>query len=320
MRDDDMVFVWILIGIIVTLLGAFVLPNIFIWRKRIKDKKIDKKVLKYFKTAEFSKIKNDILNDVIEFNDLNLYLGELKQQIPSIGINEIIPKKKVLSKDVSKKFVYECNSDIIDYAKYSAFACLCEKFDINVSCLPKFEEMYNIFLSIENGTNLLKEKRAYIFSKISCKIPDYVKVDLDTLYEKLHFDKINEDIYFPKYTFKSRNQNIDIILNKENLVKLIKYLSDKNKTTPTMSEEFRTNILKRDYYTCCSCGRNNLVDITLFLGISPIKSMKYGGKIEEDNYETLCWYCNREKFRKSNIVIKLKPIKQPKKQRIRLRL
>ena len=307
MKDDQMVFVWILIGTIVTLLGVFVLPNIFIWRKNSKGKKIDKKILKYFRTPEFSNIKSMVLQDVIAFNEYNSYLGELKQRIPSLGSHEI--KVKKLNKDISRKYLYECDENTINYAKNSSFLCLCEKFDIIPSDITqsKLEEMYNIYLSIEDGIEILKNFRSNIISQISSKIPNYVKEDIDTLYERLHFEPLNNDIYFPKYTFKNNKQTIDVILNKDNLIKFMKFISNNTNNECIMSTNFRTSVLKRDNYTCCKCNANNIIDKNLSLEISLIKPINLGGKIDFNNYETLCWKCSREKALKSGTIIKLTP-------------
>ena len=329
MRDDDMVFVWILIGSIITIIGVFVLPNILIWNKKSHTNKVNKKALKYFKTKEFITLRDKILNDVIEFNNFNLYLGELKCRLPNIGSNEV-SVKKILTKDVSKKHIINCNYETLQKAKEQPFDTICDQFNIKISNITfkKLEELYNMYMSIEMGHKLLKEKRAYIISKITSQLPEYAKEDINLLYDKLHFDYIDDDNYYPHYIFKCKNQQIDIIFNTDNLIKFINYLATQLQVTPVMNKEFRSNILKRDGFTCSYCKATNLIDVTLLFELIPKKSITLGGNIEPNNYETICWKCSKERVNNSTNTIKLNPIKpvikfnikKKKKNRIRLKL
>jgi hypothetical protein len=52
----------------------------------------------------------------------------------------------------------------------------------------------------------------------------------------------------------------------------------------------RYAILKRDDFKCCSCGNKEYLEIDHIIPVSK------GGKNEEENLQTLCYYCNRGKF------------------------
>lgn len=64
------------------------------------------------------------------------------------------------------------------------------------------------------------------------------------------------------------------------------------------NNSLRYDIMKRDNFRCCLCGRSPATDTTIELEIDHIKSIKNGGKNTEDNLQTLCRECNIGKANK----------------------
>jgi hypothetical protein len=64
------------------------------------------------------------------------------------------------------------------------------------------------------------------------------------------------------------------------------------KTIPT---ELRWQILKRDRYRCCACGRSPATHPHLSLEIDHIRPLARGGSNAKSNLQTLCNECNRGK-------------------------
>ncbi|WP_334290864.1 HNH endonuclease [Oribacterium sp. P6A1] len=62
-----------------------------------------------------------------------------------------------------------------------------------------------------------------------------------------------------------------------------------------MTNKLRQFIKKRDNYNCRFCGNSTHKEPNLLLEIDHIIPVAKGGLTEENNLQTLCWKCNRNK-------------------------
>lgn len=65
------------------------------------------------------------------------------------------------------------------------------------------------------------------------------------------------------------------------------------------NNSLRYDIMKRDLFKCCLCGRSPANNPNISLEIDHIISINKGGKNTEDNLQTLCRDCNIGKSNKS---------------------
>lgn len=65
-----------------------------------------------------------------------------------------------------------------------------------------------------------------------------------------------------------------------------------------MSKDLRFEILTRDNFTCCICGRSRLDNKDIKLEVDHKLPISQGGKTIESNLWTLCFECNHGKLNK----------------------
>ena len=65
-----------------------------------------------------------------------------------------------------------------------------------------------------------------------------------------------------------------------------------------MTSKLRQQIKERDKFTCKYCGNSTSAEPNLLLEIAHIVPVSKGGCTVEDNLQTLCWKCNRQKSNK----------------------
>ena len=173
-----------------------------------------------------------------------------------------------------------------------------------------FTSALNNFSAVEQGKQLLNNKKKIILDSIWNEVPWLIKTFSKSKFEKkLGFKPIDfSQLYFPTYTFNyissggNSSMHTDITLNIENLNKFVVYLSELVKFRKSvagqralMTSSLREKIKKRDKYTCKNCKNNLEKEPNLLLEIDHIIPLSKGGITSEDNLQTLCWKCNRSK-------------------------
>lgn len=281
----------------------------------------------YYKSKSFLAIKESINCYAKECNSLNKHIEELKKihtnnythqtlgQATYSNTSKYNYEKKFLNNIQESNHIVDCSLSVSRNAQREPFKYLCKYFNItaNESTLTYFENILNDFSAAEQGKELLKNKEDEIFATISNKIPYIIKkFDKTNLYKKLGFAPIDfNQLYFPKYTFRyispggNSSNKVDIIFNPNNLNDFIKYLNNKiafnksiQKQRSLMTLELREKIKARDNYTCRSCGISTYKEPHLLLEIDHIIPLSKGGLSYEENLQTLCWKCNRNKGNK----------------------
>lgn len=114
--------------------------------------------------------------------------------------------------------------------------------------------------------------------------------------------------YMLKYTFKYVSSGgyaafkHDVVMDIDNLNRFVKYLSQRIEFKKSvagqralMTSNLRKKIKERDGYKCRNCGASLQNEPNLLLEIDHIIPLSKGGITTEDNLQTLCWRCNRNK-------------------------
>ena len=278
----------------------------------------------YYKGANFQAIKAGIANYTKECNELNEHIEELKKSYDKIytpksyghstytNTSKYKYKKPFLKKDNYSIQTKDVSLSVCRNAKQEPLKYLCKYFEIpkTEETLSYFEQILNDFSSAEQGKELLKAKEEEIMSNISDRIPFLIrKFDKKRLNEKIGFTPIDfNQYYFPKFTFRyispggNSSNTVDVILDLNNLNDLVQYLSDSikfnksaQKQRALMTLDLREKIKSRDNYTCKICGISSMQEPHLLLEIDHIIPISKGGMSTEDNLQTLCWKCNRNK-------------------------
>ena len=254
------------------------------------------------------------MNDHIE--ELKNTYAEFKQTdygtATNVDYSNYNYKRKELKKYTDSKYVYNCSITVCRNAQQQPFKYLCKYFNIkpDEETLNQFEEVLNNFSAVEQGKQLLNNKKKIVLDGIWNEVPWLIKTFSKSKFEKkLGFKPIDfSQLYFPTYTFNyissggNSSMHTDITLNIENLNKFVVYLSELVKFRKSiagqralMTSSLREKIKKRDKYTCKNCKNNLDKEPNLLLEIDHIIPLAKGGITSEDNLQTLCWKCNRRK-------------------------
>ena len=278
---------------------------------------------KYYKSESFIFIKNKIKKYIEECNELNDHIEELKSTYANfkktdygeaVGIDNsrYNYNRKALKNYVNNKYVYNCSITVCRNAQQQPFKYLCKYFNIkpDEETLNEFEEVLNNFSAVEQGKQLLKNKKKLILDGIWNEVPWLIKTFSKKKFEReLGFNEIDfSQLYFPKYSFNyissggNSSMHTDIIMNIDNLNAFVTYLSELVKFRKSvagqralMTSSLREKIKKRDEYTCQKCKNNLDKEPNLLLEIDHKIPLSKGGITSEENLQTLCWKCNRSK-------------------------
>ena len=278
---------------------------------------------RYYQGVEFAQIKKKLQNYIDECNEMNDHIEELKNTYAefkqtdygtatNVDYSNYNYKRKELKKYTDSKYVYNCSITVCRNAQQQPFKYLCKYFNIkpDEETLNQFEEVLNNFSAVEQGKQLLNNKKKIVLDGIWNEVPWLIKTFSKSKFEKkLGFKPIDfSQLYFPTYTFNyissggNSSMHTDITLNIENLNKFVVYLSELVKFRKSiagqralMTSSLREKIKKRDKYTCKNCKNNLDKEPNLLLEIDHIIPLAKGGITSEDNLQTLCWKCNRSK-------------------------
>lgn len=282
--------------------------------------------LHYFNSQKFKEAKESVKKYVDDCNNLNDYIEGLKNPSDVIAKkdfgNSILEdnsvynfQRKELHNFQNNYYTYNCSLQTCRNAQQQPFVYLFKYFNLEKSekILAYFEKMLNDFSSIEESKFYLKNKKAEIFEKIQEKVPFIIRTfRKDKINKELGLPNINfKETYFPIYIFQyispagNVSMKTTIVLNIENLNKLVVYLSENIKWRKSvkgqralMTSKLREKIKQRDSYTCQYCNNSINVEPNLLLEIDHKIPLSKGGITEEENLQTLCWRCNRTKSNK----------------------
>lgn len=281
----------------------------------------NRKILEYYDSADFSKIKETcevLMSTQREFNE---YINEKVQSISQLfgtrvvrseTINEdeynyIRPYKKTIT-----PFTAEVSAAVFASAENNPLEYIVKNFYPNKTMYP--EQIQKLYLLVEELETLREAKQIIENYKVEYQqylgdVPSYImEEDEAGFYSRLGFANIDESVLVVEYKFAYTSgggmaqRSFTIPMTEETIVELIRVLESKltaaafaKEQRTLMTKKLREFIKNRDDFTCCSCGNSTHVEPNLLLEIDHIIPIAKGGCTVEDNLQTLCWKCNRAK-------------------------
>ena len=281
----------------------------------------NKKILAYYESADFAKIKNTcevLMSSQREFNE---YITEKVESLSKLfgtrvirnettnndEYNYIRPYKKTIT-----PFTAEVSAAVFANAENNPLDYVVKNFYPNKSMYP--EQIQKLHLLVEE-LETLKEAKQIIenykkeYQQYLGDVPEYIiKEDEAGFYYRLGFANIDESVLNVEYKFTYTSgggmaqRSFTVPMTEETIVELIRLLESKltasafaKEQRNLMTKKLREHIKKRDNFTCCNCGNSSHSEPNLLLEIDHIIPVAKGGCTVEDNLQTLCWKCNRSK-------------------------
>lgn len=287
--------------------------------ERIVDR--NRKILDYYDSPAFSKIKDTcevLMSSQREFNE---YISEKVESISQLfgtkvvrnstvnddEYNYIRPYKKTIT-----PFTAEVSAAVFSSAENNPLDYIVKNFYDNKAMYP--EQIQKLHLLIEELETLREAKQIIENYKADYQqylgdVPDYIiKEDEAGFYSRLGFAHIDESVLTVEYKFAYTSgggmaqRSFTVPMTEEIIVELIRTLESKLTASAfkkeqrlLMTRKLREFIKNRDNFTCCTCGNSTHKEPNLLLEIDHIIPVAKGGCTVEDNLQTLCWKCNRAK-------------------------
>lgn len=296
----------------------------FIFRIRSEIDKIvitNQKVLEYYESPSFSKIKDTcevLMSTQREFNE---YITEKVQSISQLfgtrvvrnetthddEYNYIRPYKKTIT-----PFTAEVSATVFASAENNPLEYVVKYFYPNKKSYPEqIQKLYRLVEELEtlrDAKQIIENYKAE-YQQYLGDVPNFImKYDEAGFYSKLGFANIDESVLVVEYKFSYTSgggmaqRSFTVPMTEETIIELIKMLENKltasafaKEQRALMTKKLREFIKNRDNFTCCNCGNSTHKEPNLLLEIDHIIPVAKGGCTVEDNLQTLCWKCNRAK-------------------------
>lgn len=281
----------------------------------------NKKILDYYASADFKKLKNTCDTLMSSQREFNQYITEKIQSISKLFGTRVLRNETVVDDEYDyirpyKKnitpFTAEVSSTVFESAENNPLDYVVKYFYHDKSMYPEqirklqllVEELETLREAKQIIDNYKNEYRQYIGD-----VPGYVlENDEAGFYSRLGFAYIDERVLTVEYRFSYTSNGgfaqryFTVPMTEDTIVKLIEILENKltskefaKEQRLLMTKKLRDSIKTRDNYTCCLCGNSIYQEPNLLLEIDHIKPVSKGGMTEESNLQTLCWKCNRSK-------------------------
>ncbi|MCR4703663.1 MAG: HNH endonuclease [Saccharofermentans sp.] len=290
--------------------------------RKITDK--NTRILEYYASDEFAKIKltcDTLMNTQREFNE---YIDEKVKSISELFGTNVIRNETTNEDEFNyihtyKKsitpFTAEVSSTVFASAENNPLDYVVKHFYPNKGRYP--EQIRKLQLLVEE-LETLKEAKTIIenykkdIQQYLSDVPSFImENDEDGFYARLGFATINENTLTVEYKFAYTSNSgraqryFTVPMTEETIISLIEMLESKltmsaftKEQRSLMTSKLRLQIKERDNYTCKHCGNSIHKEPNLLLEIDHIIPVSKGGCTREDNLQTLCWKCNRNKSNK----------------------
>lgn len=290
--------------------------------KKIVSK--NKKILDYYKSENFLKVKAScevLMSTQREFNE---YINEKVKSISSLFGSRVL-RNETTNSDVNNyirpyqktvtPFTAEVSATVFASAENNPLEYVVKNFYPNKSAYK--EQIQKLYLLIEELETLREAKQIIENYKADYQqylgdVPDYImQQDEAGFYERLGFADIDESVLTVEYKFSYTSnggmaqRSFTVPMTEETIINLIQILESKltkkefvKEQRRLMTKKMRESIKERDHFTCCQCGNSITKEPNLLLEIDHIIPVSKGGYTTEENLQTLCWKCNRSKSNK----------------------
>lgn len=302
---------WDIIGDFITHIKSEIIKLV---RKNVK-------ILEYYKSSDFLKIKETcevLMSSQREFNE---YINEKVQSISKLFGTRVVRNETVNNdeyeyirpyKKTITPFTAEVSAAVFASAENNPLEYVVKNFYPNKKMYP--EQIQKLQLLLEELETLKDAKQIIENYKVEYQqylgdVPDYImKEDEAGFYSRLGFANIDESVLTVEYKFSYTSgggmaqRSFTVPMTEETIVELIKVLESKltasafaKEQRTLMTKKLREYIKKRDNFTCCLCCNSTHIEPNLLLEIDHIIPISKGGLTTETNLQTLCWKCNRSK-------------------------
>lgn len=281
----------------------------------------NQKVLAYYASPDFLKIKETCEALMSSQRDFNEYIAEKVESIPKL-LGTRAHRNSTVHNDVyhyirpyetePTPFTAELSAQGLESAERNPLEYVVKCFYPRRDEYP--EQIQNLYQLVEELETLRDAKQIIENYKADYRqylsdVPAFI-MDNDEagFYSRLGFTNIDESVLTVEYKFVYTSgggragRSFTVPMTEENIAELIKRLESRltasafaKEQRTLMTKKLRESIKKRDNFTCCNCGNSTYVEPNLLLEIDHIIPVAKGGRTEESNLQTLCWRCNRAK-------------------------
>ncbi len=281
----------------------------------------NRKILEYYDSPAFAKIKETckvLMSTQREFNE---YIAEKVQSISQLFGTRVVRNETVNDDEYNyirpyqktiTPFTAEVSAQVFASAENNPLEYVVKNFYPNKKEYP--EQIGKLYLLVEELETLRDAKQIIENYKLEYKqylgdVPSFVmENDEAGFYSRLGFANIDESVLTVEYKFAYTSgggmaqRYFTIPMTEETIAELIKVLESKltasafaKEQRSLMTRKLRDFIKNRDNFTCCICGNSTHKEPNLLLEIDHIIPVAKGGCTTETNLQTLCWKCNRSK-------------------------
>lgn len=301
-----------------TVIGDFIIHH-----KRELEKIVNnnQRILDYYESSEFLKIKETCEAMMSSQREFNEYINEKIQSISKLFGTRVVRNETVNDdeydyirpyKKTITPFTAEVSATVFASAENNPLEYIVKNFYPNKKSYP--EQIRKLYILIEELETLRDAKQIIENYKADYQqylgdVPAFImENDEAGFYSRLGFANIDESVLTVEYKFSYTSnggmarRSFIVPMTEETIIELIKLLESKltasafaKEQRSLMTKKLREFIKKRDNYTCCNCGNSIYAEPNLLLEIDHIIPVSKGGCTEEKNLQTLCWKCNRSK-------------------------
>lgn len=283
--------------------------------------KRNQEILDYYESDDFNRIKttcDTLMNSQREFNE---YIDEKARSISSLFGSRVVRNETETNDEYNyvrpyKKsitpFTAEVSATVFASAENNPLDYIVKYFYPNKSVYP--EQIQKLQLLVEELETLREAKQIIEnykkdYQQYITSVPSFImENDEDGFYSRLGFANVSESVLTVEYKFSYTSgggmaqRSFSIPMTEETIVELINLLQSKLTMTAfakeqraLMTSKLRQHIKERDNYTCKYCENSVFKEPNLLLEIDHIIPVAQGGITVENNLQTLCWKCNRQK-------------------------
>ncbi|MBQ9865862.1 MAG: HNH endonuclease [Lachnospiraceae bacterium] len=294
--------------------------------KQVIDK--NQQILDYYDSPEFEQIKSTCNALMDSQRDFNEYINEKAQSISALFGSRVVRGETEINDEYNyirpyKKsitpFTAEVSAQVFASAENSPLEYIVKTFYPNKDQYPiQIQKLQFLVEELETLKDAKEIIEAYKkdYQQYLTDVPAFImENDEDGFYSRLGFANISENILTVEYKFSYTSnggmaqRSFVVPMTEETIVKLIEMLQSKltmsafaKEQRALMTSKLRQFIKERDNFTCKICGNSTYNEPNLLLEIDHIVSVADGGCTVENNLQTLCWKCNRQKGKKSMVV------------------